>query len=146
MSDGLKGIKYAEEQLGVHQTHSAALIARENLMAALERLSTLRDKKRALENQLTEQEMVIASDEWGKHHDMSAARMETHLKIAKSKDPILQQLREDLRTINFDIESAENVRVISEADIKIAVGRLHELGGYLEYLAAIKNASEANSA
>lgn len=146
MANGLKAIEYAEQQLGVHEVHMEAQSLGETLKLILDRIANLRNKKRKLEDQFTEQEMVIASEEWGKHPDMSAARMESHLKVGKQKDPILRGLREQLRELAFDIDTADGERIACEADMRTAVGRLHELGGYFEYLAAVKKASQDNSA
>lgn len=146
MSSGLKALEYAEQQLGVHEVHVEAQVLGETLKVILQSLVNMRSKKRNLEDQVTEQEMVIASEEWGKHPDMSAARMESHLKVAKQKDPILRELREQLRGLAFDMDTAESERTACEADMRTAVGRLHELGGYFQYLAAVKMANQDNTA
>ena len=77
---------------------------------------------------------------------MSVAAMERHIKTVFFKDSALQDLRVKREAAVSEIEGLEyDVRVI-ETDIKIAVGRLTELGGYLQYLAAIKLAQTHSKA
>jgi hypothetical protein len=52
-------------------------------------------------------------------------------------------LRGELLESIGDVEGLEYDRAMNETDIKIAVARLHELGGYFEYLAAIKRAESS---
>lgn len=137
-SPGLKALKYAEEQLGVHSVYAAALAARESLDATLTSLSEARDKKRLLESQLQDAEMEVASEEHGKHPEMSATAMREHLKVALSNSGTVRELRESLSESVGDIDGLEADRKMSEIDISIASSRLQELGGYFQYLAAIK--------
>lgn len=139
MTDGVKALRYAEENLGVHSVYEGAIEARDRLDGILTDLAGLRDKKRDLEYRLQDLELEVASDERGKHADMSQAAMDKHLKVVLHNNTDVRELREQLSKTVSDIEGLEFDRSIAETDIKIAVSRLHELGGYLEYLAAIKN-------
>lgn len=141
MSDGLKAIKYAEENLLVHEVYKDAKIARERLDDTLTELGKSRDKKRDLEIRLHEAEMEVASNEYGKHPDMAQTRMDKHLKVAIAQDDTCRELREQLSRTTGDIEGLEFDKTIAEVDIKIAVSRMTELGGYLQYLAEVKRAA-----
>lgn len=143
---GQKALAYAEDRLQVNRVYHEALMKRNELDEILNELSELRDTKRDLDARLTDAEMEVAADEWSKHPDMSAARMEKHVKVAFSQNDDVRQLREQLIKVTGDIDGREFDRSIAETDIKIAVARLHELGGYLEYLAAIKQAETASKA
>lgn len=143
-SPALKALKYAEDELGVHAVHEAALKSRQELDECLTALSEARDEKRSIELQLQDAELEVAADERGKHPEMSAAAMDKHLKVALSKDDRVRELREQHTKLIGDVEGCEFDRSIIEVDIKIAVARLQELGGYLQYLAAIKQADTAS--
>lgn len=143
-SAGLKALRYAENQLGVNKVHEGALRSRNNLDQVLTELGELRDKKRALQASLQDKEMLLSADEWSKHPDMSAARMDKHIRTVYSDDDEIREMRETLAKVSGDIEGLEFDRDIHETDIRIACARLHELGGYLQYLAAIKQAELAS--
>jgi hypothetical protein len=65
--------------------------------------------------------------------------MDQHMKVAKQVDPRCRELRKEIFDATSRIEAQETSRVGYEADLKIAVSRLNELGGYLTFLAALKN-------
>jgi hypothetical protein len=137
-SPARKALDYAEVTLGVHAAHEQARQARQGLDAILTSISDKRDEKRDVENQIEVHELEILSDERGKHPEMSVAAMDRHLKEVFYKSTHLTELRDVLRRTVGDIEGLEYDRVMFETDIKIAVARMQELGGYLQYLAAIK--------
>lgn len=140
-----KALGYAENVLGVHSVYTGAVEARDKLDVLTSELSTLHDRKRMLTDRMTDREMEIASDERGKHPDMSQASMDKHMKVAVNSDPAVRALRDELRSVNDDIDGLEyDVRMV-EHDIKIAVARMTELGGYLNYLAAVKQATTPRS-
>jgi DNA polymerase elongation subunit (family B) len=145
-SAGAKALEYAEGTLKVHMVYHEALQKRNELDEILGELSELRDTKRDLDVRLVDAEMLVAAEEWAKHPDMSAARMEKHVKVAYSQNDDVRQLREQIIKLSGDIEGRQYDVTICEVDIKIAVARLQELGGYLNYLAAIKQAGIASEA
>lgn len=132
-------IKYAEGTLGVHSTYEAAQAARNKLDEILTELGDARDTLRDHEFRLTDREMEVASDERGRHPEMSATAMEKHLKIALQNDDAVRELREQVARIRSDIEGLDYDREVAEHDIKIQVARMNELGGYLHYLAVVKD-------
>jgi len=146
VAEGSQGIRYAEDQLGVHSVYRDATFARSNLEAAIDEIYKARLRRREAEVKLADREMELASEEWGKNPDMSAAKMDQHMKVAKQTDPTCRELREEIFAATTRIEAQETSKALYEADIKIAVSRLQELGGYLNYLAAIKQAHTASTA
>lgn len=138
---------YAEDKLSVHKVYEDVLAKRNELDSLLGELSEARDRKRDLEARRTDREVLIASEEWSKHPDMAVSRMEKHVKQAYANDDEVRDYREQLIKLTGDIEGFEFDRDILETDIRIACARLQELGGYLNFLAAIKTeagkASEA---
>lgn len=139
MAKASEALNYAEVQLGVHKVYEAALDARSKLDKVLTELGDTRDRLRDHEFRLTDREMEVAADERGRHPEMSATAMEKHLKIALQNDDTVRELREQVSSIRSDIEGLEYDREILETDIKICVARMHELGGYLQYLSIVKD-------
>lgn len=145
LSPGAKALAYAEDTLGVHEVYKHAREAHERLDDALTILANSKDKRRALEVKLQDVEMEVAADERSKHADMSAAAMEKHLKIVLNADVQVRDLRRQILDLTNTIEGLEYDRSIEEAAIRIAVARLTELGGYLNYLAAVKQAQRPDA-
>lgn len=133
-----KAVDYAEKDLGVHIVFEVAQTRRTMLDSSLTQLAAERDHKRDLEVQITDREMELTLDEAGHHPEMSVAAMDRHMKQVLARDELLRQLKGDLSSVISNIEGTEYDIRIHETDIKIAVARMTELGGYLQYLAAIK--------
>ena len=130
-----KAITYAEVRLNVHDVYNESVVARNGLDECLNRMSDLRDSKRTWESTLLDREMDLSADERSKHDDMSDAAMGRHLKIVYRKDTFLTEARGTLNSITSDLEGLEYDKVMLETDIKIAIARMNELSGYLQYLA-----------
>lgn len=140
-----KSIEYAEN-LGLNTVYDQARVSRDRLDEALTELSELRDKKRALEARKLSREMDISIEEAGRHHDLSQAALDRHVKAVYHKDAELIEIRNELlQTVN-DIEGQEYDIDLHNTDIKIAVSRLHELGGYFQFMAVVKQAAQARKA
>lgn len=138
-SSGAKALAYAETELGVHRVHSEAEQYRDQLDKILTDLSELYDRRRDLEFRLQDAEMEVANDEWSKHGaDMAVTRLEKHIKQAINNNDTCRELREQLVKVRNDVDGLEADKTMAETNIKIAVARMVELGGYFQYLAAIK--------
>lgn len=143
-SPALKALEYAENKLGVHLVYEDAIKNRDLLDGMMTELGDKRDRKRILEAKIQEREFEIMGDERSKHPEMSATAMDKHLKLAYHGDPALQALRSEHLAVVNDLDGLELDKSVLEMDIKIAVARMAELGGYLQYLAVIK-AQAANT-
>lgn len=143
---GLKALQYAEDKLEVHKVYDTALALRGRLDDLFTEISQFKDKKRELDAHREDVEMEVSSDERGRHPDMSQAQMDKHMKVQLSNTAEWRETREHLAKVSGDIDGLEYDIRITETDIKIATARLQELGGYLQYLAAIKEAETARSA
>lgn len=141
MSDGRKALVYAEETLGVHEVYKRAETARATLDTVLTELSATRDRLRDMEFRLSDRENEVAADERGKHPDMSVSGMEKHLKVALNNDDATRELREQIAKLKSDVEGLDYDRHMSDTDIRIAVARMEQLGGYFHYLAVVKEIS-----
>jgi len=133
-----KALEYAEDTLGVHDVYERANQAQDNLDATLTKIAEAKDKRRDLEARVTDREMIVTSDEWEKHPDMAVTRMDKHIKVALNNDTELRELREQLWRAISDIEGLEFDKTVAQNDINIATSRMTQLGGYLNYLAAVK--------
>lgn len=141
-----RAISYAETELGVHSVHGQALARRDDLDKCLTDLASERDRRRDLEFSITDAEMEVIGAERGKHPDMAVTRWEKHIKEAYRKDDTLRELNEQLTNAQSNIEGLEFDRSIIETDIRISIARMHELGGYFQYLAECKSAASAVAA
>lgn len=135
-----KALDYAEQQLEVHAVHQRALEARQKLEHQAQTLAELKQKRRVREQHLNDVEMVVIERERAKHPSMSQAQMDKHLKVEFSNDGDIRETRDELVDLAGSIDLVEWEIDLLNQDIKIAVARMQELGGYLNFLAAIKQA------
>lgn len=105
---------------------------------AMTEVAKQKDLRRTLDDAIATRELEIYSDERGKHADLSQAALERHLKVETHRDPQLVELRSKLSACISSIEGFEYDIRAFETDVRIAVARMNELGGYFNYLAAIK--------
>lgn len=136
-----KALSYAEDTLGVHNVFVFANEKRSELDNLLTFLAEKRDSRRDIELKITDREMEVTSEERSKHPDMAVTRWDKHIKEKFRDDDDLRALREQKFAVDSEIEGLDFDRQIVETDIKICIARMNELGGYLAYLAAVKNAS-----
>lgn len=137
-----KALDYVES-LGLNSVYNEAVSARNVLDAQHKRLLELRSEKRRLENFRADREMEVTEEERIKNPEMSMTAFEKHLKVAFSNDGDIRETRDELSTLAGEIDYVEYEIECIHQDIKIAVARLHELGGYFQFMAVIKQASES---
>jgi hypothetical protein len=142
---GNPSIDYAEKTLGVHAVYEAAQQSREMLIQVGGDLVDARANKREFEALLSDHELDIIADEAGKNPTMSQAALDRHLKVVFRNSDSHQELRQQIRSIAQAIDKLETKKAVLEADIRIGSARLSELGGYLQYLAAVKMARPKRS-
>lgn len=133
-----KAVAYAENDLGVHLIFEQTVQHTVTLDTLLADLDKAQDDKRRLLEEIADAEADLASDERGKHADMSAAAFDQHFKAAKRKDPDLRILRGSLDERLGEIQGLEFDIDLCKTRIKVGVARMEQLGGYLHYLAAVK--------
>lgn len=143
-STGGKALRYAEETLGVHEIFTECVDARNRLDKVLTDLADLRDKRREAEEALRDREIEVAEEEWANHPEFSATKMDGHLKTIRHTDTFCRAARSKISDIASSIEGLDFDKLMLETDIKIAVARMIELGGYFNYLAAVKQANKAS--
>lgn len=138
---GAKALRYAEETLGVHQVYQDAKMAREYLDTVLTELSKARDARRDTERDLHDLEMMLTLDERSKNPELSVAAFERHLKDVLWQNEPARRLRHEIHELASSIDGLEMDIKMAETDVRIAVSRMQELGGLLQFLAAIKLSS-----
>lgn len=140
-----KSLNYAET-LGLNSVYDHAQERHKHLIVLQDRLAKARAEKRDLEAAKVNKEMEVAEEEYSKHTDMSATAMKEHLKAVFHKNDDLRNVRENLLEEQYVIDQLEFEIEQINIDIKIAVSRLNELGGYFQFMAVVKQAHEARKA
>jgi hypothetical protein len=135
-----KALAYAEDKLGVHTTYEQAVQAKEDLDRLLSDLDKAHDRKRGLQGAIEDRTFDLLTEERGKHADQSATWLDQHMKGVRNKDDAMRKYRAALDEVSSEIQGLEYDAEILKFHIKISVARLEELGGYLHYLAAVKEA------
>jgi hypothetical protein len=68
------------------------------------------------------------------------------MKVVRNRDEAMKQYRIKLDTVTGEIQGLEYDAEMLRLQIKILVARMEELGGYLRYLAAVKEAQTLTKA
>lgn len=138
MSD--KGLKYAEETLGVHGVYYESRQVWANLNTSLNELTALRNERSDIQEKLADRRADLVAEERGKHPDMAVTRFEEHVKMQDRRDDEMRALRMSLSKLNGDIVAHENIVEGLKAGMRVLSGRMNELGGLLTFLASLKDA------
>lgn len=141
-----KALDYAENELGVHQVFEDAQHLAANLDKLLGDLDKAHDTKRALQSAIEDRGYELLSVERGKHHDMSATALDQHMKQVRYRDDAMKQYRSQLDAVTGEIQGLEYDAEMLRLQTKILTARMQELGGYLHYLAAVKEADTLSKA
>jgi hypothetical protein len=137
-----KALDYVETELGVHQVHEQAQSSHKWLGELQHDLVDKRKRRRELDQYLLDREMVIAEEVATKHADQSQAARDRLLKVAINNDGDIRETRDELATLAWSIDKIEYAIERTNQDIKIAVARMHELQGLLQFMAVIKQAQQ----
>jgi len=132
-------LAYAES-LGIHAVYDEALAFEAELDETLTALDKAQDERRSLDEQIDSREMDLLISERGKHPDHSEAAFSRHLKEVHHKDETLKMLKLKRNMKAGEVSGHELDKEFLKARIHVRASRLVSLGGYFEYLAAVKNA------
>jgi hypothetical protein len=138
----LKAVRYAEEELGVHDIWKEARNDLTEYRTATESLAKALSARRSVEDQIQDAEGMLISDKRGKHPDMSEAAFSRQLSTWKRQDQVLSGLRDKLADSHALVQGLQFEVDILKASVRLKSARLEELGGYLNYLAAVKQAEK----
>ena len=136
-SPEVKAFRYVES-LGLNTVYEGAVSSRTALEDKYMTLNNLRNRRRTVEAFRLDCEMVVIESERSKHPEMSQAQMDKHLKVAFSNHSDIREANEELMMLAGQIELTEHEVELLKTDIKIATSRLEELGGYLQFMAVLK--------
>lgn len=137
-----KALTYAEENLGVHKVYEEVLADLEALDVLLADLDKAQDRRREVDDEYADREIELISEMRGVHPNMSDTRFKSEFKGWERTDKVLTKLRVELNSVHGDIQGLEFDRSLLVLRIKAKSSRLEELGGYLNYLAAVKTQAE----
>jgi hypothetical protein len=140
-----KSLNYAES-LGLNSVYDHAQERHKHLIVLQDRLVQARHKKRELESTKINREMEVSEDQHSKHRDLSATAMKEHLRGVFHRDKDLAKIRAEINDQQAVLDQLEFEIEQVNIDIKIAVSRLSELGGYFQFMAVVKQAHEARKA
>jgi hypothetical protein len=137
--------KYAEETLRVHTVYETTQLAADSLDDELTRLDKAQDDKRKLEDDYADREIQLISEMRGLHPNMSDTRFKSEFRGWERLDPELIRIRRELNIVKSVIQGSEIEIELYRTRIKIGCARMTELGGYLNYLAAVMNQAEKSN-
>ena len=143
MTTGRQALEYAERHLGVHKVYEEAQVHAAKLAELRGQLATQRAEKATAEDEYQTAEYAFITDQRTQLAEMSQTAFDKAIKAAVHNEPNLRALRGALaqRSANIDQTEARVAQV--RVDVEISLARMTELGGYFEYLAAIKRAETA---
>lgn len=133
-----KALKYAEETLGVHKIFDETNEWIESLDEMLAELDKAQDRKRELDEMYADREVDLINEMRGVHPSMSDTRFKSEFRGWERTDKTLREIRVQLIEIRSTIQGIEYDVDITKLRIKAGSSRMEELGGYLHYLAVVK--------
>jgi hypothetical protein len=136
--------KYAEDKLGVHTVYRELCLEIAKMDDTLTHLDKAQDDKRGLEDAYEYREVELAGEMRGIHPNMTDTRFKSEWKGWEVMDPELIRLRTELNILKGVIQGDEIELEMCRTRIKVGSARLTELGGYLNYLAAVMNQAETS--
>lgn len=139
-----KSLAYVEG-LGLNSVYEGVLATRKELDTKQEQLHEVRKERRRLEALRQDQEMEVA-ETLRSSGEMSQAAFDRQLKIDISNNADVRETKDMLLDLANQADMLEWEIGMLETDIKISVARLHELGGYFQFMAVLKSTSEARIA
>jgi chromosome segregation ATPase len=137
--------KYAEEVLGVHKIFAEVREELVKMDDQLTRLDKAQDDKRILEDQYADREVELISEMRGIHPSMSDTRFKSEWKGWERRDAELNKLRRQINVAKSDVQGAEIELELCRVRLRVGCARMEELGGYLNYLAAVMNKAEQST-
>lgn len=140
-----KALDYAENVLGVHKNYEIASGQLESLDEVLSDLDKAQDRRRQLEEQYADREVELISDMRGTHPNMSDTRFKSEFKGWEREDDKLRAIRIELNKVRSELDGLNIDAEMCRLRIRVSCSRMEELGGYLHYLAAVKQAAQTQA-
>lgn len=135
-----KALKYAEDTLGVHEVFTEVVDELTKVDTLTTDLDKALDQKRYLADAYEDRYVALIGEMRGVHPSMSDTGFKTRLREWEREDAGLASLRAQQNTNAGEIQGLEFDIDMCKMRIRIGTARMEELGGYLHYLAAVKQA------
>lgn len=137
-----KALAYAEETLKVHEVYEATRSQLEELDTLTSDLDKALDRKRELADKHEDGYVRLLGEKRGTHPEMSDTGFKTRLREWERDDPELAIIRADQNAVASEIQGLEFDIDMCKMRLRVGCSRMDELGGYLHYLAAVKQAAQ----
>lgn len=136
-----KALSYAEDKLGVHRTWIEAEQLGVQLADLYRTQANFETETRGLDADIERHRQNLLVAEADGNPEMNPTAFERHMKLVYARDETLEHLVR-VRLDAMARRDAIGAQVkASEYNHRALTARLKELGGYFEYLAAVKHAS-----
>ena len=136
----MSAVEYAEQKLGVHAVYEEAIKLQEQLDDMATHLDKAQDTIREVSGKILDRETDVYLEERSRHAEQSATWLKEHVKHTERKDPELIRLRAELEAAQSNKSGLEYDWEVLKSQLRILEARMHELGGYLHFLAVAKQA------
>jgi hypothetical protein len=140
-----KAIQYAEGNLGVHQVFERVEQQLGDLDSTLVELDKAQDRKRDLNENYADREVELIEEMRTVHVSYSDTRFNAEMKNWKRQDSRLMQINAEVNKVLSEIQGLEYDADLLKLRIRAGSARMEELGGYLHYLAAVKQAAQTQA-
>lgn len=144
MTGGRAALDYAERELGVHSIFDHTQMHLEQHDTERSRLDNLCKRKAEKEADYTLAEYEFISEARAADPDSSQTAFEKAVKRLVALNPRLRELRKELVELAYEIDMSETNVARYRMMTELGIARMNELGGYFQYLAAIKQAETAS--
>jgi hypothetical protein len=141
VSPARQAIEYAEQNLKFNAVWEEALDQELALQSVLADITLVTSNKRTQEDKITNREFEVISEQRAINSGMSQTAFDKHVKKAIWIDSSLQSLRADLISFTNTLLHLEARRHSLDSALRIRAARMTALGGYLQYLAAVKSST-----
>lgn len=133
-----KALSYAEDSLGVHRTWTESQAVTARLQDLYRERSGYESETRSLDNQVDQRKNDILREVHLNNNGSSEAALTRLYRLACAEDERLASIQ-DVRLEAMSRRDTASAEIYgAEQNHKAYVARLRELGGYFEYLAAVK--------
>lgn len=132
-------LAYAES-LGFQSVFDELLGNQKQLDDLFADLDKAQDERRFVSDAIWDREMQLLSTTQAANPDWSANKVEQQMKVIKHGDDTLKELRLRQRLNHAELDGLEIDKEMTVHRIKTLQARMVELGGYFNYLAAVKQA------
>lgn len=134
-------IKYAEQELGVHEVYDRAQAAQQRFAKFIVTLNETNNAIRHIHEMMDDREQEVVAEQRAANPDMSTTAFKEHMKEVVQQDETMRDFRKDLMEKQNSRDTAETSVEAAKYAMRVEAARLNELGGLLNFYAATKYAT-----